>query len=155
MSTETVNSLSRGLSVIRSVMDELHILIRDYNIKISKNTIVNVTEIIKEVYTENITEFRVLTSEVGFLITDIINPPKFSEDVYNKSSYLLSIFSDNNISRLEQIGLSDMLGLFGVDLTKFTYLSKCTFHFNKLYRVEQLDMIPSIEYKYETNGSPE
>jgi hypothetical protein len=161
MNIDVENNSPKGISVIKNVMDELHDIIKKYNIKFINNTIINVTELIKEAYSEDVTQFKVLTSEIGFLITEFYSPDLSSPEdrpskSYSKSyssdnrfpRYVLSIFSDNNIGRLEQVNLSDMLGLFGVDLTKFTYLSKCTFHFNKLYRPEQLDMIPSFQYNY-------
>jgi hypothetical protein len=141
---DSVKVLPKGLSVIKEVMNELHTLIRDYNINIEKNTIINVTELIKEVYTEDVTKFKVITSSIGILIA-----------YTNDKSYTVLVFSDNSIEKLAPVNMTDTLGLLDVDMTKFAYLSKCTFHFNKLYLPNQLDMIPSFEYEYEINDELE
>lgn len=139
--------VTRGLSVIENVMEELHLLISEFGLNILQSVIVNVTELIKDDYAEDVTKFRVITSKVGFIIDHMYCPPtNLGPDA--KTSYNLIIFTDNKISGLEQVNLSDTIGLLDVDLTNFKYLSKCTFHFNRLYNTDQFNMIPSIRHSY-------
>lgn len=132
----------KGLSIIKNVMSELHKLISEYSLRVFNSIIVDISQLINEEYASDISRFRVITSQIGFVIEGTIgfdHPEKYS----------LLIFSDNRISSMDQVNLADMLGLFDVDLTTFPYLSKCTFHLNRLYNTEQIKMIPSIKYIYE------
>ena len=136
----------KGLSIIKNVMDELHILISQYGLHAVKNKIVNVTELIKANYTEDISHFKVLTSQICFIIDKTYYQSCLTQN--GKESYALIIFADNKAANLAQINLSDMIGLFDVDLSTYKYLSKCTFHFNTMYHKDQFDMIPAIRYTH-------
>ena len=136
--------LPKGLGIINKVMDELHSLIEDHDLHILKNTIINVSEAIKEEYEADVSEFKILTSQMNFIIDEV----KVSKSPDLGRIYHLIIFPDNKVGNLEQLILPDLLDIVGIDFTKYEYLSKCTFHFNKLYYTDQFHMIPSIKYGY-------
>lgn len=147
---------SEGLSVIKSVVDDIHDLMQifSYNsdrLNLFKNTIIDVTELIKEKYSKDVTKFKILTSRVGFIINSV---EELHDDCYlnGKSyNYHLIIFADNKIDKLEPISLADLLGLFDLDMTDYAYLTNCTFHFNRSYNVDQFNMIPAVQFVYEMN----
>lgn len=138
------NELSSGYLVVKNVVDELDRLVtelldRDISLSISKNIVINITELLREEYTADVTRFKILTYQVGFIIDRISYPS-------GCTAYDLIVFTDTKINNLEQVGLSDLIGLFDIDLANYKLLSKCTFHFNRMYRPDQFDMIPSIKF---------
>lgn len=133
--------ISMGINIIDKLVEELYSLTREYNINLEANTVINITQLIKDKYEENLEDFKVLTSQIGFIINN-----QFGGE-YGQSWNIL-IFSDDKISNLAQINLSDMIGLYNVDFLDYKYLSKCTFHFNRLYSNDQLSMIPSMSRYY-------
>ena len=116
----------------------IHNLILQYNLTILDNTIIDVTELIKEEYEKDLENFKVLTSRIVFIISNV----EYRESD-NKIVYGLHVFSDKRVTSLDQINLTDILGLFDIDLIKFKYLPRCTFHHNLLYNKDQFDMIPA------------
>lgn len=134
-----VNENLKGMDIIESILEELTTIMIDYNLNLMKNTIVDVTQVLKEKYESDITAFKVLTSHIGFVIEDY----NWLSDGHT-IKVEAKIFADDKISSLAQININDTLGLLDLELSSFVNLSKCTFHFNRLYNEDQLGMIPSI-----------
>ena len=136
-----------GITVARKVVSELSELYEKYNILLTKHTIVNITEAIRDRYTEDVTKFRVLTSNISLIVDKFY---RNETPVHGSSPIMVDviIFSDKRVESLPQVNLSDMIGLMDGDLSEFPYLSKCTFHNNGIYNMDQLHAIPSISYRY-------
>jgi hypothetical protein len=147
MPDKDVASKPRGLDVIESVIADIHSLLKELNIKLVKNVIFDVTESVKEAYTADVTEFKVVTSHINFIIKDIVQHSVGIEVVRNSVTYTILVFADSKVDNLEKVNLGEVTELFGVDLMEYTNLSKCNFHFNKLYLESQFNMIPCVEYK--------
>lgn len=141
-----------GMTVVRAVVNEMDELREKYNISLRKETIVNITELIRDKYTEDVTQFRVLTSSINIILNKVYLEGFYKNETTEliEAPYIadVTIFSDNRVSGLDLINLSDLVGLMDGDLSEFPNLSKCTFHTNRLYNKDQMDMIPSISYKY-------
>ena len=65
-----VNENLKGMDIIESILEELTTIMIDYNLNLMKNTIVDVTQVLKEKYESDVTAFKVLTSHIGFVIED-------------------------------------------------------------------------------------
>lgn len=135
-----INENLKGMNIIESILEELITIMIDYDLNIMKNTIIDVTHVIKEKYESDVTAFKVLTSHIGVVIEDY----KWLDDE-NIIEVQAKVFADDKISSLAQININDMLGLLDLELSSFVNLSKCTFHFNRLYNEDQFGMIPSIK----------
>jgi hypothetical protein len=135
-----------GLESITKVVDDLFDLWKlmgsdKNNIPFRRNVIFNVTELINSEYALDLEKFRVMTTQINFIINDV-------EIRSGHIIYDLMIFPDNKVSNLEQVNLIDLLGVFDINLDNFTHLSKCPIHLNRLYLPEQFNMIPCLKYSY-------
>lgn len=125
--------------IIYNVIEELKDIKEKVNINLYDSIIVNISELIKEEYSKDITEFKVLTSTVGLILT-------MNENVLRSTTRAI-VFVDDKIKNLESVNLTELLGLVGVDLTKYKYLSKCNFLLNRLYLKDQINMIPGLIFE--------
>jgi len=137
-----------NLKIINEVINEFHTLTK--YLRLEKNTIFNVTELIREAYSADINKFKVVTSQISFIITKIFsNFPYIGSkpSQYRLTEYELIIFADNKVDNLEKINIGETVELLDIDLMSFKNLSKCTFHFNRLYLENQFNMIPGILHR--------
>ncbi len=145
-----------GISVIKKVIDDLHKLEINKNFQLEKNVIFNVSDLINSEYSSDLDKFRVATSQINFIIKSINKNVEasynydYTKDIYN---YDILIFTDNKSSNLDQVNLTDLLGLFDIDINEYQYLSRCTVHVNRLYLPEQISMVPCIWYRYTIDES--
>lgn len=124
-----------GEQIIDGVIEEVIKIQNKYNIRFIDSIIINISDLIKEEYTKDLSKFQVLTASVGVI---------FTQDYSDKSISKAIIFNDENITNLPQTNLREIVSLVGGNFEDYKYLSRCTFHLNKIYKSEEIQYIPGI-----------
>lgn len=124
-----------GEQIIDGVIEEVIKIQNKYNIRFIDSIIINISDLIKEEYTKDLSKFQILTASVGVI---------FTQDYSDKSISKAIIFNDENITNLPQTNLREIVSLVGGNFEDYKYLSRCTFHLNKIYKSEEIQYIPGI-----------
>lgn len=132
-----------GEQIIDGVIEEVIKIQNKYNIRFIDSIIINISDLIKEEYTKDLSKFQVLTASVGVIFTQDYSDRSNGDDNSKPVSKAI-IFNDENITNLPQTNLREIVSLVGGDFEDYNYLSRCTFHLNKIYKSEEIQYIPGI-----------
>lgn len=132
-----------GEQIIDGVIEEVIKIQNKYNIRFIDSIIINITELIKEEYTKDLSKFQVLTANVGVIFTQDYLDRSNGDGNFKPISKAI-IFNDENITNLPQTNLREIVSLVGGNFEDYKYLSRCTFHLNKIYKSEEIQYIPGI-----------
>lgn len=132
-----------GEQIIDGVIEEVIKIQNKYNIRFIDSIIINITELIKEEYTKDLSKFQVLTANVGVIFTQDYLDRSNGDGNFKPISKAI-IFNDENITNLPQTNLREIVSLVGGNLEDYEYLNRCTFHLNKIYKSEEIQYIPGI-----------
>ena len=132
-----------GERIIDGVIEEVINIQNKYNIRFINSIIINISDLIKEEYTKDLNKFQVLTASVGVIFTQDYSDISNDEGNFKPISKAI-IFNDENITNLPQTNLREIVSLVGGNFEDYKYLSRCTFHLNKIYKSEEIQYIPGI-----------
>lgn len=132
-----------GEQIIDGVIEEVIKIQNKYNIRFIDSIIINISDLIKEEYTKDLSKFQVLTASVGVIFTQDYLDRSNGEGSFKPISKAI-IFNDENITNLPQTNLREIVSLVGGNFEDYKYLSRCTFHLNKIYKSEEIQYIPGI-----------
>lgn len=133
-----------GEQIIDGVIEEVIKIQNKYNIRFIDSIIINISDLIKEEYTKDLSKFQVLTANVGVIFTQEYFSTDWNADGNFKPISKAIIFNDENITNLPQTNLREIVSLVGGNFEDYKYLSRCTFHLNKIYKSEEIQYIPGI-----------
>lgn len=132
-----------GEQIIDGVIEEVIKIQNKYNIRFINSIIINISDLIKEEYTKDLSKFQVLTASVGVIFTQDYSDRSNGDGNFKPISKAI-IFNDENVTNLPQTNLREIVSLFGDNFEDYKYLSRCTFHLNKIYKSEEIQYIPGI-----------
>lgn len=132
-----------GEQIIDGVIEEVIKIQNKYNIRFIDSIIINISDLIKEEYTKDLSKFQVLTASVGVIFTQDYSDRSNDDGNFKPISKAI-IFNDENITNLPQTNLREIVSLVGGNFEDYKYLSRCTFHLNKIYKSEEIQYIPGI-----------
>lgn len=132
-----------GRKKINEIIVELKTLVDLTNLNIMDSLIIDISDVIKEEYSKNLDEFKVLTSSIGMLF----NGELYETYTGKVESAIVIIFNDESINTLPQTNIRELLELYGQDLNEFENLAKCKFYINKIYKKEQISQIPGLRIR--------
>lgn len=132
-----------GEQIIDGVIKELIDIQNKYNIRFIDSIIIDISDLIKEEYTKDLSKFQVLTASVGVILTKDYSNISIGAGDFDPI-FKAIIFNDENITNLPQTNLREIVSLVGGNLEDYEYLNRCTFHLNKIYKSEEIKYIPGI-----------
>lgn len=132
-----------GEQIIDGVIEEVIKIQNKYNIRFIDSIIINISDLIKEEYTKDLSKFQVLTANIGVIFTQDYSDRLNGYGNFEPISKAI-IFNDENITNLPQTNLREIVSLVGGDFEDYKYLNRCTFHLNKIYKSEEIQYIPGI-----------